>query len=337
MPRTSLLLFASMSLLAACTGGEDDTGAKDDTDIQDGGVGGDGGTGGDGGDGGDGGGGGDPTVGGVVTGPYSSEPNPYATVYAWQPETDGWTTADTDDDGIYTMTLAAGPWVLEPEADECYGQSVEITLADGDNTVVDLHIDDCITADKPNLYLYPDRPTPTQVFLDLDRRQRVVASHPQYKERTGWRGLALPDGSFRTIRGLTVPFLFYEVSLAPWQARSLPRTEGWCIDGHDTDAAVAAMADILTEYGFNAMETADFIEGWEHDLPVADAYAVWPLTEVDHMADVIMDPPLPLSRLWLVVDDGAHCPAMSPPVVVPFDRSGAHAVEWGLILDDITR
>ncbi len=336
--RTPTLLFVlSLPLaLGACSSEAGDTG-KDDELGTGGGVGGDGSDGTDGGDGSDGsdGGEGAPVVSGIVTGPYTDDPNPNAVVYGWRDEEVA--EAETDDRGAYELTLSAGSWMLEPSDGECYGSVVNVDLVDGDRLSVDLFIDDCITADKPNLYLYPAAPTPTTVALELDRRQAVVASDPPYRADRGWRGEARPDGTFAPHRGPVAPFLFYEVSLAPWQARSLPRTEGWCVPGGDTAAAAEAMAEILGEYGFNARERLDFVEAWEHDLPPAAAYAVWPLTEVDHLAGVAIDPPLVLDRLWLVVDDGDRCPAMAPPAVVPFDRAGAHAVEWGVILDDIVR
>lgn len=343
--RTATLTLLSLLCLGACTNEKDDTGGEDDAGEVGGGVGGEGsggeGSGGEGSGGEGSGGDEDPSVSGTVTGPYSPDPNPSAVVYAWNE--DDSLEVETDDEGQYEVTLTPGTWWLEPSDYECYGDSVEVELALGDRLSVDLEIIDCITADKPNLYLYPPAPVAMQVELELDRRQRVVASDPPYRADAGWRGTALPDGTF-AVRGpldrrvaAPAPFLFYEVSLAPWQARSLPRTEGWCVEGSDPAVAAETMAEILGEYGFNARERLDFVEAWEHDLPPAAAYAVWPLTEVDHLAGVAMDPPLPLSRLWLVVDDGDRCPIMAPPAVVPFDRSGGHAVEWGVILDDIVR
>jgi hypothetical protein len=333
-PRAFVLLLPFATF--ACDG-KDDTGGADGGDG--GGIG--GGVGGDGGDGGDGaadggdGGGDEATVSGIVTGPYSDDPNPNATVWAWNADGDEIEVA-TDGEGRYVHILTPGEWIFEPQAPgDCYGSGADLSLAAGDEVELDLHIDDCITADKPNLYLYPARPTPTRVQLELDRRQRVVASDPPYGQ--GWRGVARPDGAWRSGDGSVVPFLFYEVSLAPWQRLGLDRRAGWCVDGLSTAAAAAEMGEILAEYGFNAAEVADFVEAWEIDLPPADSYAVFPMTEVDHLAGVHIDPPLALSRLWLIVDEGARCPAAEPPPVVPFDRSGPHAVEWGVVLRDLVR
>ena len=264
------------------------------------------------------------TVHGVVLDEYDS---PVAGALVHYEEDDGLTTIEADGDGVWTIDLPAGDYVFasSDSFQECWSADAMVTVdACGDHETP-LPIPECAVADKPNLYLYPERPTPTRVELGLQRKQAVVASIPEYGQ--GWRGVALPDGRWRQ-RGLDFPFLFYEVSIAPWMHDTFPDGEGWCVEG---EAAVEDMAAILEDYNFNAGEVDDFVEAWRLDLPWAESYAVRPMTEVDHMAQVYMSPNLPLERLWLLVEDGAGC-SLNEPAVVPFDRSGAHAVEWGVIL-----
>ncbi|HCH66398.1 MAG: hypothetical protein CL927_09755 [Deltaproteobacteria bacterium] len=277
---------------------------------------------------------------GQVTGPGTDRPAAGATVYAWEGEggTDVMYTATTDSDGFYELEVTPFEVLyVEAYTDEgCWSYTQEVDAEACLLQTVDIDIQDCDVADKPNLYLYPETDTFTRVKLELDPRQKVVASIPEYRPR-GWRGIAHTDGTWSEL-GLRVrdPFLFYEVSLAGWQARSLQRDTGWCIPFGGV-SAVYAMADILADYGFDARERDDFVDAWVHDLPPSDSYAVYPQIEVEAYAGLDIRPALPIDRLWLVVDDGAGCAPRQVPEVVPFDRDGAHGVEWGVILGDLVR
>lgn len=275
---------------------------------------------------------------GQVTGPYSDDPAPGATVYVYGDTFEAPFTTEADDDGMYEVELppATDLFVEAYTRDGCWSYSEGIDAEECVVHTVDIYIEDCDVADKPNLYLYPERDTPTRVKLELDPRQQVVASIPEYRPR-GWMGIAHTDGTW-TERGRKVrdPFLFYEVSLAGWQAQSLQREAGWCLPFGGKEA-VFAMADILGEYGFDARERDDFVDAWIHDLPPADSYAVYPQLDVAPFAGLDIRPALPVDRLWLVVDHGASCVPLQEPVPVVFDRSGAHGVEWGVVLGDLVR
>ncbi len=237
-------------------------------------------------------------------------------------------------DGSYSVCLAVGEWQLVAFAADCDDASMVDVVA-GEVVEVNLDVDSgCSTADKPNLYLYPSRPTRTEVRVEVDRRQHIFASDPPYRD--GWRGVALPDGRFVTADG-PAPFLFYEVTLVRHQVAAMQREFGWCLQG-EVPEVVGQMADLLGRYGFNAVEVDDFVEGWRIDLPPAAAYGVFPQLRVDHAAALDIQPPLPVDRLWLLVADVGDCDGALPaPPVVPFDRTGAHAVEWGVVLHDIVR
>ncbi len=283
---------------------------------------------------------------GIVTGLITDEHGyvqPGALVHYASPDGEETGSVQADENGVYEIGLIEGDWVLaaSDEWEECWSEDFEFQVTACEETLQDVAIEDCEVADKPNLYLYPERPVPTSVQLRLQRKQRVVASDPPYRH-PGWRGVALPDGRWSQARQEILsadhtpelsPFLFYEVSLAPWMKHTFQREEGWCVPGED---AVYGMAAILELYNFNANEVDDFVEAWWHDLPWAESYAVMPQLEVDHMAEVLIQPALPLERLWLIVEDGAGC-SLREPAVVPFDRSGAHAVEWGVVLEGLGR
>jgi hypothetical protein len=268
-------------------------------------------------------------VSGTVTWFGEALPEP-VNVIAW-PDGGGDTlTALTDASGAYELNLEAGSWSVHASTsgDEEYCSSERQTLAvvECEEQVADFDVTDCETADKPNLYLYPERDTPTVVQLELDPHQRVVASAPEVQDLS-WRGVARPDGTWEQ-GGEIWPFLFYEVTLLPEHSKGLQGERGWCVG---PDRAPHAMAEHLRGLGFNEREAQDFVDAWIEDLPAAPGYAVFPLTEVDAIAGVHIEPALPLSRVWLVVEPAQDC-VLEAPDVAPMDRSGPHAVEWGVVL-----
>ena len=66
------------------------------------------------------------------------------------------------------------------------------------------------------------------VRLHHTDRQAIVASAPRYPAGEGWTGVAHPDGTW-SAEGECWPFLFYEVSVAPWQGARFQRQAGWCV------------------------------------------------------------------------------------------------------------
>lgn len=286
---------------------------------------------------------------GIVRGTASAsalpvDETPEITVHAWHPQL-GAVSTSPNAAGQWELTLRGGTtWTVyaevevPPEVDtdddsdaywgptNCYSIDHEVAVARCGTQRLNLTLDECVTADKPNLYLYPARDTPSRVRLRHDRRQTVFASDPPYEGM--WTGTAHPDGTFTPTGGARAPFLFYEITVLPGQLHGLQRTSAVCIDG---DGAVEAMADLLGAYGFTDRERRDFIDGWRADLPVRPSYTVYPQRAVDHVVGVDLQPPLPLHRLWLLVEDGAGCvPSNTPPV--PISRVGPHAVEWGVVL-----
>lgn len=239
-------------------------------------------------------------------------------------------TAEVDPDGTYEINLEGGVrWTLFAQDGEgCTSRDRSFALDACEEFDQDFEIrsEDCVTADKPNLYLYPDQDTPTRVTIDHDPRQEIFASDPPYRD--GWQGIAHVDGTFTPDGGERAPFLFYEITLLPGHLDGLQREAVHCVDA---GGAVAAMAALLGDYGFTAREQADFVDGWRNDLPPAERYAVYPQRSVDHAAAVSIEPGLPLSRLWLLVEPDPACVATAP-VPRPLDRTGAHAVEWGVVL-----
>lgn len=250
--------------------------------------------------------------------------------------------ASAASDGSYELNLEGGrTWVISASGsvDEggdtgafgttCYAPDQALEVDACEEYTLNLSLTECITADKPNLYLYPAADTPTRVTLRHDPRQIVFASAPPYEGQ--WTGTAHPDGTFTPRGGARAPFLFYEITVLPAQSKRLQRTEVICVPG---EGAVQAMADLLGSYGFNARERADFVTGWQHDLPARPSYAVYPQRAVEHVVGLDLSPAIPVQRLWLLVEDGAGCKdtGIKP---APLPRGGAHGVEWGVVLDGL--
>lgn len=88
---------------------------------------------------------------------------------------------------------------------------------------------------------------------------------------------------------------------------------------------------ILTAYGFNEQETADFIEYWSDYLKGGTDYLMYPmLTDgVDAVMPVSFSVnPDSITRIWFVF---AHHDEseIKKPEITPIERKGFTAVEWG--------
>jgi hypothetical protein len=201
----------------------------------------------------------------------------------------------------------------------CYA-CVPVTLVDGSCPIVDVAMDWHETADKPNVYLYP--PRPTVVNVSIAHPERLTADDPTYGD-DGWSVTAFPDGRLRTSEG-SRDFLFYERSI---EVDRFQHEEGFCVPGRQ---AVAAMEDHLAALGFLPNEIANFQEAWDADLPRAGWMTVYPQTE--HLPALRIEPrPDVVLRAWYLVEAG--CQPVREPVVTPVERTGFHAAEWGVILD----
>ncbi len=256
---------------------------------------------------------------------FDGEPTD-ATVGVYTDGEDPWTAAATAEGG-YELNLEGGAaYTLTAYDDQgCYTADLAVSVEACEELEQDLEFVDCDTVDKPNLYLYPERDTATTVTLELDPQAGIVASAPPYED--GWRGTAHTDGTWTPVTpgAHRAAFLFYEIGLLPWQRGELQDEVGFCVDDLD------GMLRLLRAYGFSEREIEDYKVAWEDDLPLSERYAVFPQREVDGIAAVDIRPALRLERLWLLVQPGETCPEQIAEVQ-PLDRSGPHAVEWGVAL-----
>lgn len=172
---------------------------------------------------------------------------------------------------------------------------------------------------KPNIYLYPEEETGFSVIFA--RPELLTVSDPLYE--AGWQGTAFPDGTL-CVDGDAHRFLFYE-SLT--DERYYQRDTGFLIPAENREAV---FTEILTGYGLNAQEIADFNEFWCGKLNAGSDYAMYPqLTEtVDTAMPVtVMPAPDSVLRIWFAFAEN-ETPAVSAKPQA-FAREGSVMVEWG--------
>jgi hypothetical protein len=180
---------------------------------------------------------------------------------------------------------------------------------------------------KPNIYLYPHETMPVAVTFGLSAL--LTGTIPQYRD--SWLVTASPDGSLADSTGQCFDFLFYESEINP---ELFNYNQGWLLPADDAGRE-KALRRILSLYGFNGQETADFLVYWLGKLPPDTAYVAYPqpTAVVDKLMPLHVSPvPDNIFRLWFVFvpADGVNLEnKITPPDVDPIRRSGFHVVEWG--------
>ncbi len=176
-------------------------------------------------------------------------------------------------------------------------------------------------AKKPNIYLYPE--TETEITVTFEKPEYLTSSIPDY---TGaWTVTASHDGKLTDAVGNSYGYLFYEALV---KKKAFQTEEGFLIpaDNRDED-----FRRILTAYGFNEQETADFIEYWSDYLKGGTDYLMYPmLTDgVDTAMPVSFSvKPDSITRIWFGFAhyDGSE---IKKPEITPIERKGFTVVEWG--------
>lgn len=226
----------------------------------------------------------------------------------------------TPEDDFFQAAVPVGRYGVEVYTDGDYGgcAGVEVTDTTDCAAEVTIELEEISYADKPNIYLYPEVPTPVRVALPA--WQRITESEPRYP-LGGWRAVAHPDGLLTTPVGPR-DFLFYEMT---WDTKRFQFEEGWCVPGRTAQASIESTMEDL---GFLDNEIADFSEAWDPTFPSAKWMTVYP--QFDDLARLTIEPaPDNLLRAWFVVTDG--CQDVRAPQIDPVERVGYHASEWGVV------
>ena len=260
------------------------------------------------------------------------DPMPYADVHVQAEKGDGTkVSADTGPDGYYELTLSPGKWTLtatppnNDEPDFVFPSQIQVDIdiqADAEYVNNFEFFWEGDTVDKPNIYLYPQVTTQVSVELQFQKGNFLVVSDPDYG--SGWNVTVEPDGLIDGKYG----FLFYEATVGT----------GFQMDkGHNVsvDDLESWLLSALPAYGLNETETKDFVDFWCYNLPLAQWYRFYPQYEVIVAQQIglsIVPKPDSLLRLWFVITPADEPANLAEPDIVPFNRQGFTAVEWGVVV-----
>lgn len=223
--------------------------------------------------------------------------------------------------GIWEAQLPAGEYAVTTSGGGCQDcRAFEVTEAASDECVaVDLITEEQVTADAPNVYLYPEQAV--NLWVGVATPARITAAEPAYP-RGGWKVWAEPDGRLHSAAG-EFDYLFYELAM---QRRDFQYEAGWCVDGA---IAQATIEDALFDMGFTGPEVEDFRDYWDAVWPSAERVGIYP--QIDRLPGLFVEPrPDTLVRAWFVVDD--TCRATEWPELPMVERTGFTAAEWGVVI-----
>lgn len=177
---------------------------------------------------------------------------------------------------------------------------------------------------KPNIYLYPEEQI--DIVVSFEHPELLTTVIPDYSGN--WSVEAAPDGTLQAEDGNEYSYLFYESETQPF---FFGNKEGWLIKA---DERAERYTEILTEYGFNEKEIADFVEFWVDKLPEGVDYMMYPNdTEIIDRAMPVSfsTEPDSIFRIWFTFEayDDQEVPE---PEVEEFNRDGFTVVEWGGVI-----
>ncbi len=178
-----------------------------------------------------------------------------------------------------------------------------------------------IKAEKPVIYLYPEKET--DVKVELDYNGTLLCTYPEYDD--GWYVTASPDGTLRDqMTGKEYSYLFWEgVADVKWDM-----TCGYVVKGSET---AAFLEETLTKMGLSARERNDFITYW---LPrmTNNPYNLITFQEELYTESAVLNiTPTPdsLLRVFMVYQPLEKPIEVEEPEIKPFEREGFTVVEWG--------
>lgn len=145
---------------------------------------------------------------------------------------------------------------------------------------------------KPNIYVTVKDDTEFSIDLKYEKGNNPLATVPAMEGKP-WKVKAQKDGKV-VVEGVPHDFLFYDAQI---DEKSLQMTDAFCVK---REAAIARMADYLTQSGMSARATKDFEAQWKGQLPPNDGFCIYPQTEQDISKMVNLKPTLPANvlRVW---------------------------------------
>ncbi len=177
---------------------------------------------------------------------------------------------------------------------------------------------------KPAIYLYPQTKTDVQVVVRP--AGQLVRTDDLYNPKVnGWNVHVSPGGKINN----ALDYLYYEAAV------TIPEVHGGYV------VPYAKLFDFSKEYvkelGLNDAEANEFISFWKTSLPAAPYYLVSALEQdtINQLYPLAISPaPDALLRVELYykpLKAPVHVPL--PRKMVPVERKGFTAVEWGAVVD----
>jgi len=225
-----------------------------------------------------------------------------------------------DSNGRFQGVLEAGEYAFTAQNNDSGCVGCNSTTVSGEHcTEVTVTVEEMVSVDAPNIYLYPEERT--AVHVTVAESHKITKSDPLYP-RDGWWSLAHPNGQLFTNEGWK-DFLFYEILMDEEQFQ---RDEGWCVQGKQGQVSIE---HAMEQYGFLPNEIWDFSDFWDSEFPESNWMTIYP--QVSDLLPVGISPqPDSFLRVWFLVEDG--CKRVPEPEIPTFDRYGFHASEWGVII-----
>lgn len=176
-------------------------------------------------------------------------------------------------------------------------------------------------AEKPVVYLYPDREM--QVEVKLDYEGDLLLSYPEYRE--GWRVKARPDGTLiSSDDGREYSYLFWEGE----DDHRYEMSRGFVVKGEDTAEFLREKLSLL---GLTPREYNEFIVYWLPRMK-ENAYNLicFQGEEYTKRAKLSIEPsPDSMLRVFMVYQPLDAPISVEEQELRSFERRGFSVIEWG--------
>ena len=178
-------------------------------------------------------------------------------------------------------------------------------------------------ADKPVIYLYPEKETDIHAELELTEAE-LSTTYPKYNN--GWDVTAYPDGSLlNKADGTHHRYLFWDAVNCRMR---YDLSKGFCVAGSDTESF---LREKLTYMGLTEEEMNEFIVYWlprmEHNRFNLISFQSGAYTNSAKL-DITPNPDS-LLRIFMVYVPLEEAADIEPQQLETFERKGFTVVEWG--------
>jgi hypothetical protein len=207
---------------------------------------------------------------------------------------------------------------------EIYTDSIKIPAASRmEITVYFQRSDIRIEADKPVIYLYPEKET--EVSVQLKPKGNFTFTYPAYNN--GWKCTASADGTL-SFGDKKYGYLFWEGGIE-LSKNDISTKEGFVVS---KDKLVGFLEEKLYAMGLNAKEVQDFITYWYPRMSVnQDNYIHFMFNETyNEYAKIDIKPkPDNIFRVFMIWSKAAAGQVVQPQQIPSCKRNGFTVVEWG--------